>query len=124
MSVLRPLDLLDVLGMEQQRRDAGLGDGVENRLPVDARAFHRRRRHTVRAEPVGKGGKPARKGAELLVVDLCIRICPGNTHRRRDLHLVHVNAGSARVDDMERVCRYHGTSSFGWNIRGSGRVNG
>ena len=108
---LAALDLFDMLSVQQQRLGSGIGDGVENRLPIDAGSFHRRSRHAVFAEPGRKIGQTARKGAGLLRDAFRIRAGAGDAHGRGDLHLVNIQPGGAGMDDIELILLYHVTIS-------------
>ena len=106
------LDLLDVLGMHQDGRDAGLLDGLERSFPIDAGALHQRSTHPVLLQPLDEFADAGGKGAELPGPDVRVLSGPRDPHGRRDLYLVNVKARCARVDDIETVIFYHVASSF------------
>ena len=82
---LAALDLLDLPGVDQRRRDAGIGQRVERSFPVDAGPFHQRSVNLHLQQPGGHGRKSRRQGREL----------PGVVHRRA-AGLCQANGGGDR----------------------------
>ena len=106
-------ELLDVLGVHEQRLDARVFERLPGGFPVNAGALHDRGAHRVGAQPIDERGQAAGQGAELAGEHLGLGAGVGHAHRGRDLHLVHVEPCCARVDDVHRVGAYHRTSSCG-----------
>lgn len=118
---LAAFDLLDELGMQQQRLDARVLEGLKGSLPENARALQRCGRHAMARQPLGQTAQPGRQGAELAGGALHAATRLAQPHRGGDLHLVDVESGGAGVHDMQRVglhvgaaadCGCHGVSSL------------
>ena len=100
--------------MHQYRFDAGALQGLEDDLPVDAGGLHHGGADLVVRQPAGQLAQAGGQGAERAGVGLGLSIGPGQAHRGGDLHLVHVQAGGAGVDDVQGVSVYsvrHNASS-------------
>lgn len=75
-------------------------------LPVHARALHGRRSHPVPAQPACKLRQPLRVTGEDAHGSERRAVGDGQTHARGDLHLLHVEAGNARLNDQQLVPRH------------------
>ena len=95
--------LLHEARMVQQRLDPRILQRLEGCLPENPGGFHARRAHAVREQPVGEGTQPARQRAELPRRGQRVPARLRQPQRGGDLHLVHVEAGRARVDHMHAV---------------------
>ena len=106
-------ELLDLTGVDQGGGNAGILQRLERRQPVDAGAFHHRGVDASLAQPGDHLVKAARQRLEGARLDLWLA-GTGRTqaHRGGDLHLVHVEARGARVDDMQGIGHHGFTSRF------------
>ena len=113
---------MKLAGIDQRGGNAGRLQRFERRQPVDAGAFHHRGLDTALAQPPNHLVKPARERLEGARVDLRLP-APGHAHAHRDgdLHLVHVKARGAGVDDVQRI-GHHGLTSH--LVGGRRRRNG
>ena len=103
---LAPLELLDMLGMHQERFNTGPFERLEDNFPVHAGGRHQRGADLVAKQPAGQLAQTAGQGAEAAGAGLGLRIRPGQTHGRRDLHFVHVETGGAGMDDVQGISVY------------------
>ena len=111
---LAALDLLDVLGLDQDGLDAGFFQGLIGRLPVDAGRFQHGGLHLLIGQPADQGAQAARQGTEGLGGGSRLGVSQGNQYGGRDLHLVNVQTRSAGMDDVQGFVRGHqGSSSLG-----------
>ena len=103
---LAALDLLHMLGMHQLGPDPGRFQGPVRCLPVHAGPFHGGRRHAVPAQPACQLGQARRVAGEDAHGGEGRAVGDGQAHAGGDLHLVHVETGSARLDDQQLVARH------------------
>ena len=95
-----------MLGMHQLGPDPGRFQGPVRRLPVHAGPFHGGRRHAVPAQPACELGQARRVAGEDAHGGEGRAVGDGQAHAGGDLHLVHVETGSARLDDQQLVPRH------------------
>ena len=119
---LAALELLDLAGVDQRHRDAGCLQHLERRQPVDAGAFHHRGVDAPLTQPRDHRVEAARERLEGARLDLRLAGAGrAHTHRDGDLHLVHVKARGARVDDVQGIGHHGFTSrSFGGKAEAGG----
>ena len=114
---LAATQLLDLLGVEQLGLDAGVGQRLPRRIPIDAGRLHRRGLDAVARQPgdqSGKSGRQCTEGARL-ALRLAARLCT-QTHRGGDVPLVHVQPRRARMDNTQRIV-HHRVASFFQGVR-------
>ena len=116
---MRPFDLLDVLGVEDQGPDPGLFQGLVDAQPVDAGRLHGRSGDAEAEQPVRELLQPLGQGLELLSMGLRLSIGAGDQNGCGDLHLVHIKSRRTAVDDIETVGTYHISASE--RVGGGGR---
>ena len=120
---LAPLELLDLAGVDQGHQDAGRLQRFERRDPVDAGALHHCGIDRALAQPGHHLAEAAGQGLEGPRLDLR-RAAAGDADADRcgDLHLVHVEARGAGMDDVQVVGHHDLTSRFVWEEGGGGRA--